>query len=87
MKIQNMAFDTRTKNPVFLLSHCAPIQGRPTATLFVFGDSFIGPFKLIKDHIAYKTYAGASAKVDYHHSPKFCSSCLSCWLSKLTRFS
>lgn len=63
MRIQNTAFDSRTKNPVFLLADCAPIQGRPTATLFVFGDSFIGPFKLIKDHIAYKTYPGAAAKV------------------------
>lgn len=76
MKIQSMAFDSRTKNPVFLLSNCAPIQGHPTATLFVFGDSFIGPFKLIKDRIAYRTYPGASAKVSQHAIPKLRHPCL-----------
>lgn len=62
MKVVQVAFDTHTRNKVFLLSNCAPIQGVPTSTLFVFGDSFIGPFKLLKDHIAYRTFAGASAK-------------------------
>lgn len=76
MKVHHKDFDSRTKNPVFLLSNCQPIQGEPTSTLFVFGDSFIGPFKLIKDHIAYRTYAGASAKVGWQNYPQLDHRCL-----------